>query len=121
MLPIRLVFRELEPSAALTAHVQTRADKLPRFFDRILACSVAVDAPHRHQAHGRRFRVRVDLLVPGDEIIATSGHSPSCRDPYAAVDAAFKIAERALREYAAREDARDGDISTVRYGEARAS
>jgi sigma 54 modulation/S30EA-like ribosomal protein len=63
--PLRITFRDVERSNALEARVRRHADKLGRFDERIVACCVAIEAPHRHKHHGRHYRVRVDLAVPG--------------------------------------------------------
>jgi len=103
-LPIQITFRDLPPSDALTAYVDKRAQKLDRFFDRITSCRVAIEEPHRHSREGKRFRVRIDLTVPGEEIVVghARGDDESCEDAYAAVDAAFDHAKRRLEEWARR-------------------
>jgi ribosomal subunit interface protein len=101
-LPVRITFRDLEPSQAVEASVRRHAEKLLTFERRIVECDVAIEAPHRHRHHGRHYRVRIHIEVPGATLIADrntdagQGHE----DVYAAVDDAFARAARVLRDHA---------------------
>jgi ribosomal subunit interface protein len=99
--PVQVTLRGIEHSPAIEAYVQQRASKLETFFDRIIGCHVTVEAPHRHQHHGRPYRVRVDLVVPGAELVV--GRAPdedkSHQDVYAAIDDAFDDAARVLQDH----------------------
>jgi len=103
-LPLQVTFRDIGPSPALSEHVRTRASKLDTFFDRIMGCRVVIEAPHRHHQQGKRFHVRIDLTVPGDELVV--GRNPPERltheDPHACIDDAFDDAERMVSDYARR-------------------
>ena len=104
-LPLQITFRHMEPSPAVEAKVRERADKLERFFDQITACRVAVEAPHRHHHQGTLYQVRVDLTVPGEELVVSRdpGLNHGHEDVYVAVRDAFDAAERRLEEYARRQ------------------
>src|SRR4051794_18052596 len=95
-------FRDFEPSDAISAYVRDKAVKLDTFYDRITAVRIAVESPHRHHHQGRAFRVRIDLVVPGGELVVGSAPPADDRhtDPFEAVDAAFDEAERVLRDFA---------------------
>jgi ribosomal subunit interface protein len=88
-------------SDAVEAYVRARASKLERFSDRITGCHVVVEIPHRHKLHGQHQCVRIDLIVPGGEIVIT--RDPSQRkvteDLYASIDAAFDDAKRLLEDH----------------------
>jgi ribosomal subunit interface protein len=101
-LPLQVTFRNIPPSEALVDYVRTKADKLETFFDRITSCRVAVETPHRHGQHGRHYRIRVDLTVPGAEVVVGHDQNRCAEDAYAAVDDAFKNAERLLKAHAER-------------------
>lgn len=98
--PVQVTFRDIPPSPALSAHVERRAAKLDTYFDRIVRCHVVVEADHRHSKHGQNFHVRIDLHVPGKELVVSKNPSDSKEDPYATIDAAFGDAERVLEDYA---------------------
>lgn len=97
--PVQLTFRDIPPSPALSAHVEKRAAKLATFFDRILSCHVVLEAPHRHKTHGKNFHVRIDMHVPGKELVVTRNLEDTKEDLHAAVDDAFADAERVLEEH----------------------
>lgn len=67
--PLQITFRNMVPSAAIEKHVREKAAKLESFSDRITSCRVIVEAPHRHHHKGKAFQVRLDLSVPGREIV----------------------------------------------------
>jgi cold shock CspA family protein len=100
-LPLQITFRDMEPSAALEEYVNKRADTLDGFYNRIMSCRIVVEAPHRHSRKGKRFHVRIDMTVPGDELVI--GRDPALNlaheDAHAAIDAAFDEAQRRLEDY----------------------
>jgi ribosomal subunit interface protein len=98
--PVQVTFRDISPSPALSAHVEKRIAKLDTFFGRIVKCHVVVEAPHRHSKHGKRFRVRIDLMVPGKELVVSKNPDDAKEDAYAAIDDAFGDAERVLEDFA---------------------
>jgi len=96
--PVQVTFRDIPPSPALTAHVEKRAAKLDTFYDGIVKCHVVVEAPHRHSKQGKRYHVRIDLHVPGRELVISNTPDDAKEDVNAAIDDAFGDAERALEE-----------------------
>ncbi len=101
---LQISFRDMEPSAAVEDRVRERAARLERYFGRITSCRVVVESPHKRSHQGRQFRVRVDLTVPEDEIVADSARaaSPQHEDVYVAIRDAFDTATRSLEDYARR-------------------
>jgi cold shock CspA family protein/ribosome-associated translation inhibitor RaiA len=99
--PLQLVFRGMGHSDAIERHVHRRAEKLATFFDRIVSCRTAVEAPHQHHRHGKRYRVRIELMVPGKDLVVSRNASPDLHqeDAHATVDDAFDNAERLLQDY----------------------
>lgn len=99
--PLQITFRGIAPSEPIESYVRTRADKLERFFDRITGCHVMIETPHRHKRHGHHYRIRIDLVVPGDELVVK--RDPAERkdqeDLYASIDAAFDDAQRILEDH----------------------
>ena len=99
--PLQLTFRSMPHSDALAAHVQRRAEKLEHLFDRIISCHVVVELEsHRHR-HGDRYRVSINVGLPGHELLA--GHAPSSErnveTPHATADRAFDELERQLEDW----------------------
>lgn len=108
-IPLEISFRNVEPSAALEARIRERADKLEKFCDRIMHCRVMVEAPHRHHHKGKLFHVRVDVTVPGEEIIVKRDPDEhhAHEDVYVAMRDSFNAVARQLEDYMRR---RRGDI-----------
>lgn len=101
-LPLRVTFKNMDPSPAIEQHVRDKSAKLERFFDRITGCHVTIEAPHRHQHKGRLYEVRIDLTVPGREIAVTQSGQMDHRheDVRVAVADAFRAAARQLEDHA---------------------
>ncbi len=70
-LPLQITFRNLDRSEAIEAKVRERAEKLDQFYDQIMGCRVAVEALHKHHRHGNHYHVRVDVTVPGSELVSS--------------------------------------------------
>jgi ribosome-associated translation inhibitor RaiA len=73
--PLQVSYRNLEPTEELERRIRDEAAHLERFYDRIIGCRVMVEVPHEHREHGRHVHERVELVVPGGEIVA--GREPS--------------------------------------------
>jgi ribosomal subunit interface protein len=103
-LPLQVTFRDMPHSDAVQAHVERRAAKLDTFFDRIMSCRVVVEAPHRSHQHGKRYNVRIDVTVPGNELVIARNPPDNLKheDMHAVIDDAFDDAERVIDEYAKR-------------------
>jgi ribosomal subunit interface protein len=98
---LQITYRGMSPSNALSEHIRDHADKLEHFCDAIVGCHVVVEEPHKHQHQGKHFHVRVDLHVPGKDIVAGREHGErtSHEDAYQAVNDAFEAARRQLLHY----------------------
>jgi ribosomal subunit interface protein len=100
-LPLQITFRHMDTSDAVAARIHERAQELERFFDRIASCRVVVECRHPRRRQGNLFRVRVDLKVPGAEIVV--GREPAAHhaheDVYVAVRDAFDAARRLLEDH----------------------
>lgn len=103
-LPLQIVFRDMDPSPAVEAAIRDRAEKLDRFFGRVVSCRVVIEAPHRHKHKGKLYQVRVELNVPrGDIAVTHSGpQNHAHEDVYVAVRDAFDAARRLLEDHARR-------------------
>lgn len=117
-LPLQVSFHEVPHSDSIERHVRKRAAKLDRFFDRVTSCRVAVEAPHRHSHYGKRYRVRIDITIPGHEIAIARNPAQNAKheDLHAAIDDAFDDAERRLEDAAKR---MMGHVKAGRHASAR--
>ena len=71
--PLQLTFRGASRIPMRSrAHVNRRAEKLERFFDRIVSCHVVVELAGHHQNRGERYRITINLGLPGHEILVSA-------------------------------------------------
>ncbi|HEX2223438.1 MAG TPA: HPF/RaiA family ribosome-associated protein [Thermoanaerobaculia bacterium] len=104
--PLELSARAIELDSAMEADLRRRAAKLERYYDRITSCRIAVERPTgNHHNEGGPYRVRIDITVPGSELVAAK----EGEDLNATVRDAFKAAERQVEEFSQR---RRGDVKT---------
>ena len=96
-IPLQITMREMDRSDALEAAINEHAAKLEQFHSRITRCRVTVEQIRKHHQQGRHFAVKIDLRVPGKEIVATRDHD---EDVYVALRDAFDSAKRQLEETA---------------------
>ncbi len=68
MYPIEITFHGIRRSKWIEEEIRRRATRLGSRCRGIVACRVVVDRPHRHHQEGNRFRVRIDVVLPGAEI-----------------------------------------------------
>ncbi len=104
--PLQTTFRGIPQSAELDAHIREKAEKLGEFFERIKHCHVTVEMPHRHHHQGKQFNVRIDIGMPGGEVVINRDHS---EDVYVALRDAFDAAKRQIEDYSRK---LRGDIKT---------
>jgi ribosomal subunit interface protein len=94
---MQITIRDMEHSEALETHIRQKVQKLDEFFKHIMSCRVVVEMPHKHHNQGKQFNVRIDIGVPGNEIVVNRDHS---EDVYIALRDAFDAAKRQLEDYA---------------------
>jgi ribosomal subunit interface protein len=99
-----VAFEGVPESDAVEQAVWGHAAQLERFFDRITSCRVVVARPQHHRHHGDLFSVRVDLTVPGEEIVANRERrfDRAHEDVYVALRDAFDAARRQLEDHVRR-------------------
>ena len=112
--PLKISFNNVDHSDAVETRIREEVNKLERFFDRIISCRVAVEAPNRHGRKGKLYQIRIDLEVPGNSIIVDRAkpQSHAHEDVYVAIRDAFMAARRQLEDHArkARADVKHHEI-----------
>lgn len=110
-IPLQISFKDMDPSPAVEARIREQAARLERFHERIVACRVTVEAPHRHHRHGKLFRVGIDLSMPGQDVfVGRAGPQDHAHeDVYVAIRDAFDAAVRQVEDQARR---MRGDVKT---------
>jgi ribosomal subunit interface protein len=102
--PLKITFRDMPSSPAIETLIREKAAKLEEFCEDITRCHVTIEQPHRQHHKGNHFRVRVDITVPGEEVVV--GRDPADNgaheDAYVVIRDTFEAAGRQLREYAQR-------------------
>jgi cold shock CspA family protein/ribosome-associated translation inhibitor RaiA len=127
--PVQITFRNMKQSEVIEEWVRDEIAKLESFYSDVMGCRVAIEVPHRHHRKGSTYHIRIDLTMPGGEIVVKRQPSLSHRAAQAgetairkhlettiphknlrlAINDAFKAAGRQLQDYARR---RRGDVKT---------
>ena len=99
--PLQIQFKDIEESDFVSNAVWDHADKLERFYDRIISCHVTVSLPHQHQHKGNIYHIQTRLHVPGEEIVINSEPEMNAahKDVYVAIRDAFDATKRRLEDY----------------------
>jgi cold shock CspA family protein/ribosome-associated translation inhibitor RaiA len=122
-LPAMITFRGIESTPALEADIRRRIERLETYHSTIMGCRVIVELAQRHHETGNRYHVRIDLTVPGEEIVVAHEASlyataqdtdlkksrkqdepdPARKHVRVAIREAFDITRRRLQDYARRQ------------------
>ena len=122
-LPVQITFRNTDHSGAVEAFLREKATWLDSFYDRIIRCRVMVEVPHHRHRSGNPYHVRIDLTVPGGELVSSregnlhTGQKQTQveqakkaaevdaihKDLYLTIREAFEDARRQLQDYARRQ------------------
>jgi cold shock CspA family protein len=125
-LPLQITFRNVPASAATEKWIQDQASKLGNLYGRVMACRVMIETPHAHHRKGTPYHVRINLTVPGGDLVVK--HEPTIskrlkqsgetqlrkrldistphKDLRLAIHNAFQKAGRQLADYARRQSGR---------------
>lgn len=113
MLPVQITIRDIPGSSAIETHIRKRSEKLNRFYDRISSCRIVVELPQKHKHQGKLFNVRIDITVPGKELVVTR----KCdEDIYVAIRDAFDAIVRQLENHSHKRQGRVKTHSNVMHG-----
>lgn len=98
--PVRIQFQNMEQSEAVEATIHKRVDKLEHLYPTIQSCRVVVSAPSIKKQHGGIFHTRIDLHIPGRDIVVnrSPGQHHAHTDVYVSIRDAFDTAQRQLEE-----------------------
>lgn len=102
--PLEVRFHDLDSSEAAETLIRQRVARLEKLYPRLITCRVTIAKPHRAQRPGTGFDVRIDLSVPGSELVVSNASqhaTQNYRDPGLpeVIDEAFDAAERQLLQY----------------------
>ena len=100
-IPVQISTRKLSLSSIAMDVIKTKAKKLEKFYDKIIACRIMVEAPHRNKTQGLLYNVSIDISVPGAELaVKREAHE----DVYVAIRDAFDTARRQLLHHSRRKN-----------------
>ena len=97
---VQITLRGISHSDALEARIKQKAKKLAQLFPFLIGCRVIAEVPHQHHNHGNQFVVRLDIAIPGSEIVVNRDHH---EDVYIALREAFRAARRQLTGHSGRQ------------------
>jgi hypothetical protein len=128
-LPLQITFQNMKSSAILEEWIRAEATRLETYYKPIMACRVAIEVPHRHHKNGKPLHVRIDLTLPGKQIVIKREPVPTHRprtisegdaliklhpmpphhDVHLVIHDAFKAAARQVHDFA---HCRRGNVKT---------
>ena len=128
-MPPNITFRGVRRSRGLETEILQRLEKLETYAPTLIGADVLLEFAGRHHRAGNRFRVRIDLKVPGEDIHIDHGPSgraiartsdrpallkrdepdPEHRHAKVAIRKAFDVARRRLQDQVR---LRRGDVKT---------
>lgn len=99
--PIELAFHNVDASEAVEKQIRKRVDRMHRRFGRINSCRVVVEAPHRSQVNTLAFHVRIEVRVPGRDLVVSRdpGRHGAHFDPHVTIRDAFDAMARRLEQH----------------------
>jgi len=91
--PLHIQFHGMEASDAVESKAREFADKLDAMAPDLMACRVNIDLEQKHKQQGRPYGVRIDLTMPGHELVVNKVQD---EDVYVALRDAFDNMRRQL-------------------------
>lgn len=118
-----ITFRGMDRSETLESDIHEQVRKLSTYSRALMGCHVLVEFAQRHHETGNHFHVRIDLGVPGEDIVVAHDASlhataqdiamekgtkaaetdPERKHARVAIHEAFAVARRQLQDYARRQ------------------
>jgi len=98
--PVEITLRGVSRSGALERFVGEQARALERKCELIQTCNVMVEALHRTKQQGAQFAVRLNITLPGTEVVVNREHG---EDVYIALRDAFEAAGLQLKDHVRRQ------------------
>lgn len=100
----QISYRNFEAIPGLRERIEQEVSKLEKHYDRIVACRVMMEVPHRKRGEGNTFHTRIRVTVPGREIVVSRhpNGNQALADPFVAVRDAFAAMRRRLEDHSNR-------------------
>jgi len=110
-IPLKITFKDIPQSDFVEGRIREKVAKLEKFAGDITSCRVTIEAPHQHHNKGNLYNIKVDVTLPGEEIVANRhpDQHHAHEDIYVAIRDAFNATQRQLEDYVRR---RRGKVKT---------
>jgi len=99
-LPLQIAARGVDLGSETEALIRQYAEKLNRYYDRIVGMRVMVEVPQRQMGEPIVHNVHIDITIPGGEVVVKR---QAHRELHTAMQRAFEAARRRLQDYARRQ------------------
>jgi ribosomal subunit interface protein len=97
---LQITARDIEVTDAIRGDIEAKAEKLDKYYDRIMRCRVVLESPKRHQHEGKLYNVHIYMTVPGSELMVKRELN---KDLYVAIRDAFQAARRKLEDFSSQQ------------------
>jgi len=98
-IPLQITSRNCEIPGDIERLILKKSEKLDKFHRDMMSCRVLIEVPHRNRNSGTVYNARIDLAMPGkDIVIRREAHE----DLHRAIHLAFEAALRRLQAHARR-------------------
>ncbi len=98
-IPLQITSRNFELTGEIEQLIQKKSEKLDKFHRELMSCRVLLEVPHRNRNSGLVYNARIDLTLPGREIVI---RREAQEDLHRAVNLAFDAALKRVQVYARR-------------------
>ena len=95
-LPIEIIATNFTLPGDIEENIRQKVHKLEQVFDRITRCRVVIETAGRHHRKGNDVEVKIDIIVPGAELVVNRQAHPELPT---AIKKAFDAAKRQLEDY----------------------
>lgn len=97
----QITFRNIPHSDAIEDAVLKRIQRLEKFGGHIISCRVVIERPQHRHRQGDLYRVRVDVRLPGAELVVNCDPEKrhSHEDVYVAVRDSFNAMKRRIEDH----------------------
>lgn len=95
--PLEIAARDVDLTERNESLIRSKATGLGKYWSKINGCRVVIEGPGGHHRTGGPYKVRVELAVPGSDLVADRNEEEELD---AAIHAAFNAAQRQLKDYA---------------------
>ena len=99
---VQVSFKNMKHSAAIEEYSRQQCEKLDKYFSGIQSCRVTIEIPHKRHEKGNLFQVRIDMTVPGAELVVETKLAKylGYENLQAVLNDSFDMAKRRLEDYA---------------------